>query len=194
MRVSIRPDQIAKETHSVVKSYRSRSSGLSRELRPMLSSEAHLGPCCVNNSSGTEVGFSMMPLSEFPTAMREEIEYLVSLPDPPPKWKIFRDEDGRPMASIPSRAYYEWHLARGRDIKKRPHRERIPQYLRLAAIERDGFVCQLCGGDVDSYEQIDIDHKVPVARGGATTIDNLQVSHSSCNRRKGANPWPDPAS
>lgn len=130
----------------------------------------------------------MMPLSDFPREMREEIEYLVSLPKPPPKWKVFRDEDGRPLASIQSRAYTEWHLARG--YSRNGRRSKIPPALRMAIIKRDGLLCRLCGGEVESEGDVDIDHIIPSARGGKTTADNLQVTHSSCNRRKGAREWP----
>lgn len=35
-------------------------------------------------------------------------------------------------------------------------------------------------------EEVHIDHVVPWSRGGSSDMDNLQVSHSLCNMRKGA--------
>jgi 5-methylcytosine-specific restriction endonuclease McrA len=32
----------------------------------------------------------------------------------------------------------------------------------------------------------DVDHIVPIAKGGIHTQDNLQLAHPSCNRKKGA--------
>ena len=43
--------------------------------------------------------------------------------------------------------------------------------------------CGICGERLlDSF--IDIDHIIPLARNGTHTYDNLQATHSSCNRRK----------
>lgn len=63
---------------------------------------------------------------------------------------------------------------------------RITPAMRAAVLSRDGLVCQLCGESVDAGD-VHIDHAIAVAKGGATTLDNLQVAHSVCNMRKGAN-------
>lgn len=67
----------------------------------------------------------------------------------------------------------------------------LPRSLRLIVIERDGYVCGLCGGDVDP-DDLHIDHIKPVARGGRDELANLQVAHPTCNIRKGAT-WPEDA-
>lgn len=57
---------------------------------------------------------------------------------------------------------------------------------------RDGHTCQLCGELVDldlehpNPRSLSFDHIVPVARGGAHTLENLQVSHLRCNMKKGS--------
>ncbi|WP_082764056.1 HNH endonuclease signature motif containing protein [Frondihabitans sp. PAMC 28766] len=48
--------------------------------------------------------------------------------------------------------------------------------------KRDGGKCRSCG----SNTELQLDHIIPVAYGGATTVDNLQVLCGPCNRRKGA--------
>lgn len=122
-------------------------------------------------------GSGPMPLWMFPREHREEIERLVALPEPPPKW--LRGE----LVQMVSRAWLEWHRARGRD----PYAERepLPRSMRAAVIARDGYVCQLCGAPVEQSD-VHIDHIIPFARGGRDTLDNLQVAHSLCNLRKGA--------
>ena len=55
-------------------------------------------------------------------------------------------------------------------------------------LERDGYVCHICTGQVDTSD-IHFDHVVPLARGGTHTYDNIKVSHSLCNMRKGAKLW-----
>jgi len=121
------------------------------------------------------------PLTILPVEMRETIERLAAAAEPPPRWLTIGDG----LAQIASRAFYEWHLRRGRDIRKRPLRETISSVLRAAVIERDGYVCQLCGGDVEP-DDVHLDHRRPVSHGGPTTLANLQVAHSRCNLRKGA--------
>ncbi len=56
--------------------------------------------------------------------------------------------------------------------------------LRLIVISRDGLVCGICGGEV-APDDVHIDHIQPVSRGGSNDLDNLQVTHSVCNKRKG---------
>lgn len=62
----------------------------------------------------------------------------------------------------------------------RPTRAGIPTELRRVVFERDGGRCVECGGSFD----IQYDHILPVAHGGATTLENLQILCAECNRRK----------
>jgi HNH endonuclease len=62
----------------------------------------------------------------------------------------------------------------------RPTRAPIPTELRRAVFERDGGHCVECGGAFD----LQYDHILPVAHGGATTLQNLQLLCADCNRRK----------
>lgn len=138
----------------------------------------------------------IMPLDQLSPEKQAEIAYLVSLPTPPPKWLLLgRDHPGdRPLAAIPSRAYYEWHKARGRNIHRPGEtagRRGVPRALREEIICRDGLICRLCDQLVEAIKDIDIDHIIPVMHGGKTTPENLQVTHASCNRRKGARQWPE---
>lgn len=65
-------------------------------------------------------------------------------------------------------------------------REPIPAGLRFAVLRRDGFRCAYCGrGETDGV-RLHIDHLVPVARGGATTLDNLVTACQECNLGKSA--------
>ncbi len=62
----------------------------------------------------------------------------------------------------------------------RPKRVPIPTEMRRAVFERDGGCCVECGGSFD----LQYDHILPVAHGGATTLQNLQLLCAECNRRK----------
>jgi 5-methylcytosine-specific restriction endonuclease McrA len=60
-------------------------------------------------------------------------------------------------------------------------------------LRRDGWTCQICG--IKTPEALrgkrvanapELDHIIPLSRGGAHTPDNLQCACLACNRRKGA--------
>jgi hypothetical protein len=63
-----------------------------------------------------------------------------------------------------------------------PRREGLPRDLRYAVWERDGGRCVQCG----SAFELQYDHVIPVALGGATSAGNLQLLCGDCNRAKGA--------
>jgi hypothetical protein len=62
----------------------------------------------------------------------------------------------------------------------RPTRTSVPTELRRAVFERDGGRCVEC----DEAFDLQYDHILPVALGGATTLENLQLLCADCNRRK----------
>ena len=57
----------------------------------------------------------------------------------------------------------------------------IPAELRRAVYARDGGCCVEC----ESAFDLQYDHVLPLALGGATTLENLQLLCADCNRRKG---------
>lgn len=62
-------------------------------------------------------------------------------------------------------------------------RKAIPDDVKVFVWQRDGGVCVKCG----SNRNLEFDHIIPVASGGANTARNLQILCESCNREKGAN-------
>ncbi|MER6102388.1 HNH endonuclease [Streptomyces sp. NPDC001832] len=51
---------------------------------------------------------------------------------------------------------------------------------RARTLARDRFTCQQCG----SHKELEVDHIVPVARGGSWEPDNLWVLCKTCHKRK----------
>jgi hypothetical protein len=63
-----------------------------------------------------------------------------------------------------------------------PRRLGIPTDVRRAVFERDGGQCVECQASFD----LQYDHVIPVAHGGATSVANLQLLCGACNREKSA--------
>ena len=70
----------------------------------------------------------------------------------------------------------------------------VPALLRRLVLERDRYRCVYCQTtEENSGQPLQIDHVVPVAKGGMTTLDNLCSCCGSCNQHKYARVQaPDP--
>ncbi len=65
---------------------------------------------------------------------------------------------------------------------QRLSRGQIPDDVKQYVFTRDEGRCRSCG----STSELQFDHVVPVALGGSSSADNLQILCGPCNRRKGA--------
>jgi hypothetical protein len=65
-------------------------------------------------------------------------------------------------------------------------RRAIPLKTRTAVLKRDGHQCIKCGASArtDKSTRLEVDHIVPVARGGLSELDNLQTLCFACNQGK----------
>jgi predicted restriction endonuclease len=57
------------------------------------------------------------------------------------------------------------------------------QKTRFHIFKRDNFRCQYCGRSSDDV-QLEVDHIIPVSKGGSNDVDNLITSCRECNRGK----------
>ncbi|MSS00250.1 HNH endonuclease [Arthrobacter sp. BL-252-APC-1A] len=71
-------------------------------------------------------------------------------------------------------------VAMGPIPRQKTKREHIPDDLKQLVWLRDGGSCQACG----SSSELQYDHVIPVALGGNSTEDNLQILCGPCNRSK----------
>lgn len=67
---------------------------------------------------------------------------------------------------------------------KNESRDPISPKLRFEVFKRDKYVCQYCGACGPDVE-LEIDHVIPVSRGGTDDINNLKTACFKCNRGKG---------
>ena len=58
--------------------------------------------------------------------------------------------------------------------------------LRTSILKRDHYTCVLCGATREHGAELNVDHIIPVARGGRTEYNNLQTLCWSCNQAKKA--------
>lgn len=60
--------------------------------------------------------------------------------------------------------------------------------LRHDILERDSYTCKYCGASQKNEPNLllEVDHIIPISKGGLTSVDNLQTLCWRCNRSKGS--------
>ena len=68
-------------------------------------------------------------------------------------------------------------------------RDKMTPQLRAQVLARDNYTCQKCGASIYNEPNLllEVDHIIPVSKGGKTIIDNLQTLCWKCNRQKSNN-------
>ena len=65
-------------------------------------------------------------------------------------------------------------------------RKKIPFRIRKMVFEKDGYRCQICGA-TSATTKLEVDHIIPLARGGTDDFDNLITLCCHCNHGKNDN-------
>lgn len=65
-------------------------------------------------------------------------------------------------------------------------RIQLSKKIRFDIFKRDGFICQYCGNTPPKVV-LEVDHIIPVCKGGTNSIDNLISACFDCNRGKSGN-------
>lgn len=68
---------------------------------------------------------------------------------------------------------------------KRKARTGLSLTQRFAIFKRDSYRCCLCGASAQEGIRLEVDHKVPIVRGGTNVEENLWTLCFECNRGKG---------
>ena len=66
----------------------------------------------------------------------------------------------------------------------RVERGKVSNKMRFSIYKRDNYRCCKCGIS-SKYAQLEIDHIIPIAKGGKSSYDNLQTLCHKCNAEKG---------
>lgn len=69
------------------------------------------------------------------------------------------------------------------DALCRVERGKVSNKMRFSIYQRDGYRCRKCGAS-DSEAQLEIDHIMPISKGGKSTYENLQTLCHKCNVEK----------
>jgi hypothetical protein len=64
------------------------------------------------------------------------------------------------------------------------NRINLPKNLRHKILKRDRYTCQSCGARAPDVE-LEVDHRIPVSKGGTDDESNLVTLCFDCNRGKG---------
>ncbi|MBD2318482.1 HNH endonuclease [Phormidium tenue] len=62
----------------------------------------------------------------------------------------------------------------------------LPPDLRKYVFERNNYQCQSCHKIDLTAKNLQVDHIIPLAQGGANDLSNLQTLCAKCNREKSA--------
>ena len=73
-----------------------------------------------------------------------------------------------------------------KDYHSKNQRKLMSKELKQKVIIRDHYTCQICGKYMPDGVGLQVDHIIPVSKGGKSILSNLQVLCSKCNGRKSA--------
>ena len=104
-------------------------------------------------------------------------------------WDDYHWERTRPSQS---KSPQKKRRNRSKSRKQRPddgwiyqERKKLTPGLRYQILNRDGYRCQICGTSaIEGSVRLEIDHVVPVAKGGRTEPKNLRTLCQDCNSGK----------
>lgn len=70
------------------------------------------------------------------------------------------------------------------EYKKKAERGKLSNTLRYEILKRDNRKCQICGRTQEDGVKLEVDHIIPIAKGGKTEPSNLRVLCRECNSGK----------
>ena len=77
--------------------------------------------------------------------------------------------------------YNEWNRGNKFEETIKQERKIMNDYIRYNVLKRDNFSCQICGITAKDGAKLQVDHIIPVSKGGKTVMSNLQTLCERCN-------------
>lgn len=86
--------------------------------------------------------------------------------------------------------YVELHLVKSRTVAEsktfaQEQRALVTPKIRFEVLKRDNFTCQYCGAHGEGVV-LEVDHIIPISKGGTSDMGNLITACFDCNRGKGS--------
>ena len=86
--------------------------------------------------------------------------------------------------------YVELHLVKSRTVAEsktfaQEQRALVTLKIRFEVLKRDNFTCQYCGAHGEGVV-LEVDHIIPISKGGTSDMGNLITACFDCNRGKGS--------
>lgn len=107
--------------------------------------------------------------------------------DKPRGWfaRAGHDVQGRALRSSHCRECRKPEKARGAAKRRGAGVKPVPRRLIVILWQRQRGICCLCPKAL-VWGEFEIEHRIPVSRGGKHEMANLGLAHGPCNRAKGA--------
>lgn len=102
-----------------------------------------------------------------------------------------QDKNGNFLKDTPSLAciLHDYNTTFLKSVEKAPEKpEKKPKRttnVRELLWNSYPHVCGLCGEQINSIDEMHVDHIIPLSRGGKDILANLQLTHARCNMDKG---------
>mgnify|MGYP002740105201 CR=1 FL=1 len=100
-------------------------------------------------------------------SMKGDKDNLKKIPKMNQRWANFHSRNG--------------FVGSKRDWKEWKYQKAIMNQL----INSKGAICGICGKSIGNMKHCTVDHIIPISKGGQTTLENCQLAHVWCNRKKG---------
>ncbi len=101
------------------------------------------------------------------------------------KWQIFSVNEILSLIEKLGHKEGDFYIDRNVwDAICRVERGKVSNRIRFAIYKRDGYRCRICGRS-EKFDDLEIDHIKPIAKGGKSTYNNLQTLCRRCNKEKG---------
>lgn len=96
----------------------------------------------------------------------------------------FKDILKHSSINIKTNAYFDGAKIAKKYWQSLRSKRKVSARLRHFILERDSFKCCDCGASVNTGAVLEVDHTIPISKGGSNDPSNLRTLCSDCNRGK----------